>query len=407
MSTEVQSTPEGVIARHSAPRRRPIDVMFIGLRSINGGQGGVEKHVACLVEEYERRGIQTCVIERSPYATKQGRRYVNSWTKTLWSPKKASLEALVHSVIATFYAASVRPQILHVHAIGPSLIVPLARLLGLRVVCTHHGKDYDREKWGKFARLSLRLGEHFQARFGNACICVSNGLAASLSDKYHRLFAYIPNAVRMPTRPLEFDALAQFGLEPGRYIVNVSRLVPEKRQIDLIEAYKALNRSDIKLALVGGVDHASDYSERLRELAAATPGVVMTGFQSGSTLAQLTAGAAVFALPSSHEGMPIAALEAMSMYRPLVLSNIDANKDLGLPGECYHEVASVPSLTQTLRRTLERHQHQSLPSYDWSAVLSAYSWSMVAEKTLGIYSQICASFTRATGPFDQVHEHYR
>ena len=29
-------------------------------------------------------------------------------------------------------------------------MTPIARLLGLRVVVTNHGPDYDRDKWGPF-----------------------------------------------------------------------------------------------------------------------------------------------------------------------------------------------------------------------------------------------------------------
>lgn len=373
-----------------------IDVMMIGLRSIGGGQGGVEKHVACLVEEYDRRGVRTCVVVRNHYADKHAPSIgAHSWTKTLWAPRSVTLEAPVHSILATLYAGLVRPKILHVHAVGPSIVVPLARLLGLKVVCTHHGQDYDREKWGRMARGVLKLGERCQAHFANARICVSSSLSAKLSAIYPRPFQYIPNAVRMPPAPDAFDGLAAFGLEAGKYIVNVGRLVPEKRQMDLIEAYRAMGRDDIKLALVGGADHASEYSVALEKAAAATPGVVMTGFQSGDVLAQLIGGAGVFALPSSHEGMPIAALEAMCMNRPIVLSDIAPNLDLRLPHACYHAVTSVKDLSARLSETLDHYKGVDLPFHDWSAALRSYDWSSVAEQTLNAYRSASASFDRS------------
>ena len=381
-----------------ATGRRPVDIMFIGLRSIGGGQGGVEKHVASLVEEYERRGIRTCVVVRSPYAAEDPPHVGNStWTKSIWSPRKSSIEAIVHSLLATFYAGAVRPKVLHIHAVGPSLVAPLARLLGLRVVSTHHGQDYDREKWGTFAKFSLRVGERFQASFSNGRICVSSSLSEQLTDRYNTDFVYIPNAVRAPVSPVNFDALGQFGITAGKYIVNVSRLVPEKRQLDLIAAYKLLDRPDLKLVLVGGADHVSDYSEELHRVARATPGVVLTGFQQGDTLVQLIGGAAVFALPSSHEGMPIAALEAMSMHRPVVLSDIAPNLDLGLPDSAYHKVGSVESLAERLTETLASHAHEPIASQDWSAVLQFYDWSTVADQTLQVYSQASTKFARLAG----------
>lgn len=366
-----------------------IDVMMIGLRSVGGGQGGVERHVASLAAEYEGLGLRTCVVVRTPYVRNDPSRLGdNTWTQAIWSPQNAVLEAPFHSILATVYAGFKRPRILHIHAVGPSIVVPLARLLGLRVVCTHHGEDYAREKWGRVARFVLRTGEQFQARLAHGRICVSPSLSKRLSDKYGVAFDYIPNAVSPMQAELPYPALAQFGLEPGKYIVNVGRLVPEKRQNDLIAAFARLDRPGYKLVLVGAADHESEYSAEVKRLAAATPGVVMTGFQQGAALGQLIGAAAVFALPSSHEGMPIAALEAMGLGRPVVVSDIAPNLDLALPDECYHVVGSVESLADRLRDVLDAHAGQTPPNLDWSEYLAAFTWSTVARQTMEIYDRV-------------------
>ncbi len=49
--------------------------------------------------------------------------------------------------------AEQKADIVHIHAIGPSIAIPFAKLLGLKVVVTHHGPDYDRKNWNFFAKL--------------------------------------------------------------------------------------------------------------------------------------------------------------------------------------------------------------------------------------------------------------
>lgn len=66
--------------------------------------------------------------------------------------KKRSLEAIVHSVLAAFRTRIDHSDIVHVHAIGPGLVIPLLRVMGKKVVFTHHGPDYDRQKWGFVAK---------------------------------------------------------------------------------------------------------------------------------------------------------------------------------------------------------------------------------------------------------------
>ena len=51
-----------------------------------------------------------------------------------------------------------KADLVHIHAVGPALLVPLAKLLGLQVVFTSHGPDYRKNKWGRLARVVLRCG---------------------------------------------------------------------------------------------------------------------------------------------------------------------------------------------------------------------------------------------------------
>jgi hypothetical protein len=46
------------------------------------------------------------------------------------------VEALVHTFFGVVRAGWTRPDILHIHCIGPALLVPLARALGLRDLST-------------------------------------------------------------------------------------------------------------------------------------------------------------------------------------------------------------------------------------------------------------------------------
>lgn len=62
---------------------------------------------------------------------------------------------------------------MHIHAIGPALLTPMARLLGMKVVFTHHGPDYDRNKWGTAAKTILKLGERMGTKYANEVIVIS------------------------------------------------------------------------------------------------------------------------------------------------------------------------------------------------------------------------------------------
>ena len=367
----------------------PVKVMMLGLRGFPDVQGGVEKHTEQLCVRLVNLGCQVEVVVRSPSQPVENGNFWRGIKFTrLWAPKSSGLEAVIHTFLGVLYAAIKRPDILHIQAIGPALFAPLARLLGLNVVVTHHGPDYDREKWGEFARSVLRLGEFCGMRFSHRSIAISNVIMELVRAKHGIHCDLIHNGVVVPEMPNTAKKLDDFGLEPGRYILMVSRLVEEKRHLDLIEAYAKAKISGWKLAIVGGSDHPDAYEQKVQAAATKVPGVVMTGFQKGVGLQELFAHAGLFVLPSSHEGLPIAMLEALSYGLPVVASNIPANVEVGLNAESYFPVGDVDALSVAIKhysrpvddvldRTFVRH---------W--VGEKYDWHRIAEQTIGVYRSI-------------------
>jgi glycosyltransferase involved in cell wall biosynthesis len=364
-------------------------IMVLGLRGFPGVQGGVERHAEQLYPLLVQLGCEVEVLVRSPYWERgRSRTWKGVRFRPLWSPRRSGLEAFVHSVIGVFYAILARPDVLHIHAIGPAIVTPLARLFGLRVVVTHHGPDYDREKWGRLARSVLRLGERFGMVFANERIVISKVIQELVRSKYRRESRVIPNGVVIPDLPTTTIALQKFGLRPRRYVLNVSRFVPEKRQKDLIEAFKRADQPGWKLVLVGSTDEPDNYLRSLEELSAGRDDIVFTGFQSGVALQELYAHAGIFVLPSSHEGLPIALLEALSFGLPVLASDIPANREIGLEHGRYFAVGDLSTLSALLCRSIDQQFDGRECAEQISWVRERYNWQRVAEATLVAYKSM-------------------
>jgi glycosyltransferase involved in cell wall biosynthesis len=364
-------------------------VMVLGVRGLLNVEGGIETHAERLYGELARRGWDVEVLVRSPFEPAPRRAHGSIRIRRLWSPRTSGLEALVHSVLGVLYAGFARPDLLHIHAIGPAIVAPLARLLGLRVIVTHHGPDYARDKWGAFARLTLRLGERFGMRFAHARIAVSRTIADHVRSRFGRDCDYIPNGVAPAMLNRGTDELERYGLAPRRYVLQVSRLVPEKRQLDLIEAFSAARLPRWKLVLVGA-GNDTGYARRV-EAAAASAGasnVVLTGFKNGAALEQLYSHAGAFVLPSSHEGLPIAILEALSFGIPVLASDIAANREIGLPEECYFPVGDPSALGARLASLAVTREDEKAREARMRWVTSVYDWRRIAEETEAVYRRV-------------------
>lgn len=365
-------------------------IMMLGLRGFPDVQGGVEAHAEHLCPRLAALGCAVTAIVRSPYMPVEK---CASWRNVrflrVWAPRSRGLEAIVHTFLGVLAAAWHRPDILHIQAIGPALMTPLARLFGLRVVVTHHGPDYDRQKWGAVARLALQLGERFGMRWSHRCIAISPVIRDLVRNKHGVDAALVPNGVSLPERPSTTATLQRFGLTPRRYVLLVSRLVPEKRHMDLLQAFAQAQLEGWKLVFVGAADHPDAYQQALIE-AAQDAGAVMTGFQSGLALQELYAHSGLFVLPSSHEGLPIALLEALSFGLPVIASDIPANRAVGLSKDRYYPLGDTTVLAAAIRREAKEPRDAAAFEAERAWVSERFDWARVAAQTLRVYESVAS-----------------
>jgi glycosyltransferase involved in cell wall biosynthesis len=358
-------------------------VLVLGLRGFPDVPGGVETHAENLYPLIVGMGMRVICVTRSPYHDQR------SWSGIeflrIWAPRSKFLEAIVHSILAVLRAAFIRPDVVHIHAVGPSLVVPLARLLGLRVVVTHHGPDYDREKWNALARNALRLGEWCGMRFANERIVISPVIADLVHERYGVNSTIIPNGVRLPALDLGAAALEKFGLQSGKYVLLVSRFVPEKRHVDLIDAFERAAVEGFKLALVGDADHPDSYERALKDRAAANPDIVLTGYLGGKELNAVFQHARIFVLPSSHEGLPISLLEALSYGLPCLASGIPANRSVGLEEEAYFDLGNIDQLAEKISVICKQSWTDEDREKIRQWVAETYDWNRIAEQTTHVY----------------------
>lgn len=103
----------------------------------------------------------------------------------------------------------------------------------------------------------------------------------------------------------------------GKYILTVSSLDPRKNLEKLIEAFKLLNREDIKLVIVGASNKIFNQSIKSID----DERIIFFGHANDEELSSLYMNAEVFVFPSLYEGFGIPPLEAMKHGCPVICSN--------------------------------------------------------------------------------------
>jgi starch synthase len=365
-------------------------VFVTGTRGIPDIPGGIEKHCQELYPRISARGHEVYLCTRKPYVIRRTDLWRNVKLVHCFAPRSKHFEAIIHTLIALFKAPLYSPDIVHIHAIGPAILVPLARLMGLKVVLTTQGPDYNRKKWGGLARSVLRLGEKIGGICAHEVIVVSSLIGDTIRKRCHRDCHLVYNGVNIPQPTKGFEFLTRIGAEPGKYVLAVARFVPEKGLHDLIDAFKEID-TDFRLVIAGEADHESDYSRLLRRKARDDARIILTGYITGEALKQVYGHARLFVLPSYHEGLPLALLEAMSHALPVLVSDIPANQEVELPAERYFPSGDVRELRRKIEFFMNAEMSEEERQDLGARVREKYNWDRIADQTIRVYRRAIGS----------------
>ena len=296
-------------------------IVVVGLRGFPNIQGGIETHCEELYPRIAAMGHEVIVVRRCGFVKENPplSSYRGVQFKDIDSPFIIGLEAAVHTFKGIWYAKKAHADIVHIHAIGPAITIPFAKLLGLNIVMTVISETL-KKKYNRTQRVHL----------------IYNGITTlPISNTTHT------------------DYLKSLGLQSGKYILAVGRFVEEKRFDKLIEAYIKLKRPDMQLVIVGNADYETDYCCSLKDFAIENQ-VILPGIIKGQHLSDLYANAALFVLPSSHEG---------------------------LPKENYFKLNDMKDLVNQINGLLDNGKIKQ--TYD----LSKYNWDHIAKQVEEVYQK--------------------
>lgn len=346
-----------------------ITIVAIGIRGLPGVQGGVEMHCENI---YTRMcDAHIIVYRRKPYLCELShKQYPNMSYVDLPSTRVKGFEAVLHTFLCVCHIAFHRPDVVHVHNIGPGMFAPLLKLLGMRVVMTYHSPNYEHKKWGKVARAILRASEYLSLKFVDKVIFVNKFQMQKYSSHIQSKSVYIPNGINSVTPSTNTDFIEKNEIKRGEYVLAVGRLTPEKGFEYLVQAANEL--PEVKQVVIAGAsDHDTSYQEMLHRLDLKGK-VVFTGFTTGEDLRQLYSHAKLYALTSVNEGFPLVLLEAMSYSLPLIASDIPATHLIELDESDYFRPADVPDLKRVLavklNQDLGRVNYEAINDFDWQTI---------------------------------------
>ncbi|MGF2035169.1 MAG: glycosyltransferase family 4 protein [Nostoc sp. CmiVER01] len=370
-------------------------IAVIGAKGLPPKQGGIEHYCAELYPRIVAQGHSVDLFARSSYTQGswlENYNYEGVRVISLPSVDFRGVDAFATSALGAIASIAKDYNIVHFHALGPSLFTFLPRIINsAKIIVTCHGLDWQRAKWGNFSTRLIQMGEKSAVRDADRIIAVSEALQTYFWKTYDRETVYIPNApASYGESDPHFSYGKQLGLQQGRYILFLGRLVPEKRPDLLIDAFSSLKSSGWKLVLVGGVSDTKSFTSNLLGKVANNRDIIFANELRGSRLWEIVRGAGLFVLPSDLEGLPLSMLEAMQEGIPILASDIPPHQQLiNRERGVLFEAGNLASCINSLDWAIHHPQQLAVMARNSQMYVQMnYNWGYITTEHLKLYSTL-------------------
>jgi glycosyltransferase involved in cell wall biosynthesis len=313
--------------------------------------GGPALHVAYLTDGLRKRGYETTLVAGSLARGEDSMAFVadDLGVDVVRIDELGREISPVRDLIATLRLARLirreRPDILHTHTAKAGTVGRVAAMLAGRrrppiVVHTFHGHVL-RGYFGRFRSLFFRLLERWLAAHTTALIAVSPQVRddlVALRIAPRERFAVIRLGIELDKRVAaeqngRLESRRYLGIPDQRFAVGwIGRMTSVKRTDDVLVAFKRVRDSgvDACLCMVGDGPDRPQLEQRAHELGVMRD-TLFLGYQED--VAPYYAAFDALVLPSSNEGTPVSAIEALAAGRPVVATRVGGVPDVVREGE--------------------------------------------------------------------------
>ncbi len=347
--------------------------------------GGTEYYVHKLSQFLARRGHDVTVLTTS-HKSAPREEMLDGFTIKRCSVLASPLRNPISLELVTKAGELSRDaDITHLHSVYTfTTTIPL--LLGAvrsKSVITLHGRAYY-EGIGKvlakvYEPIAFRIARRTDLLIAltelDRDLMISRGIAESK-------IRVVPNFIDVK----EFDNWARSSKPVEReaelQLVFVGNLVEAKGVVQLIEDLSQVDE-DVGLWIIG----EGPLEARIRNIARITKGIRLLGPRDRRGIVPYIMGADAVILPSKSEGFPTVALEALTLRKPLILSDIAVHKALFHQVAIFYSPGDPFSLNRALKK-LRSRELVDLVNRGRRIVEEKYDLSVVGDQIESLYYEL-------------------
>ncbi|MEE8583992.1 MAG: glycosyltransferase [Acidobacteriota bacterium] len=356
-----------------------LNIAVVGTRGIPANYGGFETFAQELSTRLAERGHRVTVYGRSHYVDPGLSEFGGVSIRVLPAIRHKYLETVSHTALSLLSTLGKGFDVVLICNAANAFISWVPRLAGARVVLNVDGIERKRRKWNLAGKAFYLLAERLATWLPQQVVTDAKAIQRYYLEKYGCQSCFIPYGASTQ-KSAGIEALKRLGIEPGRYLLCVSRLEPENNAHLVLEAYKRTG-IPFPLLLVGDAPYSRRYIEDLKR-AAAGANVLMPGAIFGEGYRELISHCLCYFQASEVGGTHPALIEAMGAGALAVVNDTPENRevvgdsglllpfrDLDRLAGLMEEICAAPQKYESLRCQARQRVARS---YDWEKVVDQY-----------------------------------
>lgn len=362
-------------------------IALLGTRGIPANYGGFETFAEELSTRLVERGHQVTVYCRENHVQKQYRGVELRYLPTI---KHKYFDTIAHTAISTLDLLFRRfDAVLYCNAAN-AVFTLSPRILGMPTALNVDGLERHRKKWNQVAKSWYLVSEWLATWCPTAVITDAAKIQEYYLERYSKASSFIPYGAELGP-VVGTEALRELRLEPGKYVLYVSRMEPENNALLVREAFERV-KTDMKLVLVGDAPYAAEYIRTVKDTQDAR--VIMPGAIYGDGYHQLQSHCWAYVQATEVGGTHPALIEAMGRGAlVLYLSTPESQEVAGGAAVEFQPEELAERLQWAV--DVDAAERQQWAVRATRRVEERYSWNAVTDAYEALFRRIGSTKTKA------------
>lgn len=360
-------------------------IAIMGIRGIPANYGGFETFAEYLSVGLVERGHDVTVYGRSHNIKHKGKFYRGVRLVILPTIRHKYFDTVAHTLLCVLHALKERYDVILICNSANAIFSWIPRIVGTPVALNVDGLEWKRAKWNALGKAFYKISERLATFLPTEIVTDARDIEKYYLDRYGKRSTFIPYGT--PIGGVDStEVLEKFGVEPGKYILYVSRFEPENNPHRVVEAFEKV-KTDMKLVMVGDAPYATEFIQKLR--ATKDPRIIFTGYVFGQGYREFQSNAYFYVQATEVGGTHPALLEGMGHGNCVLANDVPEHREVLGDAGYFFSTRNNGELTEKMQDLIDHPEKvEAARKKAIERIRERYTWDKITDQYEALFKRL-------------------